>query len=239
IRNALQVLRGGRLSLLDCVLHILDSSKQDFAAYRRLFLANPSGKLIKMLDLLFETEQGRTHLLRWMEPHAVDLVSQKVSDEMDVVKKTLGGTVGTITPDSLRTWDINTFIGSLVDTKAPVTGHILRTAAETDRAKQKNKIKSCSTACNVIITQLAKERSQLTIYFAAPFTLFLWTNGASRQTIEALHKCGLCISFSSLTKLVNNLAAQVLDQAARFARGPHVMCYDNINISTSIFVEQR
>ncbi|KAF8452793.1 hypothetical protein L210DRAFT_3608609 [Boletus edulis BED1] len=182
-----------------------------------------------------------------MEPHAVDLVSQKVSDEMDVIKKTLGGTVGTITPDSLRTWDINTFIGSLVDTKAPITGHILRTAAETDHAKQKNKIKSLYTkqyidllkACNVIITQLAKEHSQLTIYFAAPFTFFLWTNGASRQTIEALHKCGLCISFSSLTKLINNLAAQVLDQAARFAHGPHVMCYDNINISTSIFVEQR
>src|SRR6266702_4666209 len=43
-------------------------------------------------------------------------------------------------------------------------------------------------------------------------------NSASRQIIEALAKCGLCVSFSSLT---------------------HILCYDNINISTSIFVEQH
>lgn len=87
--------------------------------------------------------------------------------------------------------------------------------------------------------QLAKERSQLSVYFAAPFTLFLWMNGALHQTIEALHKCGLCMSFSSLTKLINNLAAQTLEQAAHIAHGPHIMCYDNINISTSIFIKQQ
>ena len=64
-------------------------------------------------------------------------------------------------------------------------------------------------------------------------------NGASYQTIEALYKCGLCMSFSLLTKLINNLATQTLKQASRIACGPHIMCYDNINISTSIFVKQR
>ncbi|KAF8122107.1 hypothetical protein EV363DRAFT_1231468, partial [Boletus edulis] len=109
-----------------------------------------------------------------MEPHAIDLVCTKVSDEMDDVKRSLGGTLGSITPESLRGWDVNTFIGSVVNEKAPVTGRILQTAARTDRAK-KNKIKTSSTACNVIIAQLAKERSQLSVYFAAPFSLFLWT----------------------------------------------------------------
>ncbi|KAF8130337.1 hypothetical protein EV363DRAFT_1584323 [Boletus edulis] len=238
IRKVLQFLRQGRISLLDCILDILDPSKLGFVACRKLFLSNPSGKLTRMLDLIFGNDHGRVHLLRWMEPHAIDLVCTKVSNEMDDVKRSLGGTLGSITPESLRGWDVNTFIGSVVNEKAPVTGRILQTAARTDRAK-KNKIKTSSTACNVIIAQLAKERSQLSIYFAAPFSLFLWTNGASRQTIEALHKCGLCMSFPSLTKLISNLAAQSLEQATRIARGPHVMCYDNINISTSIFVEQR
>jgi hypothetical protein len=44
-------------------------------------------------------------------------------------------------------------------------------------------------ACNVIITQLASQRSHHSTFLTAPFTLFLWTNGASRQTIEALYKC--------------------------------------------------
>ncbi|KAG9310625.1 hypothetical protein JVU11DRAFT_9193 [Chiua virens] len=205
---ALQILRRGRISLLDRILDILDPSKSDFVVYRTLFFTNPSGKFTGMLDLIFENDHGRVNLLHWMEPHATKLVSEKIADEMDDVKSILGGT-------SMR-------------------------KPRSDSAKQKNKFKSCNTACNVIIAQLAKERSQLSIYFAAPFTLFLWTNGAgSRQTIEALHKCGLCISFPSLTKLLNNLTTQTLEEAARIARGPHVMCYDNINISTSIFVEQR
>ena len=84
-----------------------------------------------------------------------------------------------------------------------------------------------------------KERSHHALYFATPFTLFLWTNGASRQTIEALHKCGLSISFPSLTNLLHQLAAKSLERASQVARHPHILCWDNINIKTSIFVEQR
>jgi len=94
-------------------------------------------------------------------------------------------------------------------------------------------------ACQVIITQLAKLRSNYSHYLAAPFSLFLWTNGASRQTIEALAQCGLCVSFTSLSTLLNQLASQCVDKAIQIARRPHILCYDNINISTSIFVEQH
>ncbi|KAH0828669.1 hypothetical protein J3R83DRAFT_3035 [Lanmaoa asiatica] len=110
---------------------------------------------------------------------------------------------------------------------------------ETKCGKEKNSIKLCITACNIIVAQLAKERSQHALYFAMLFTLFLWTNGASHQTIEALHKCGLCISFSALSILLNQLASGSLSRAAHIARGPHVLCWDNINIKMSIFVEQR
>ncbi|KAF9234843.1 hypothetical protein BU15DRAFT_78605 [Melanogaster broomeanus] len=239
IKNALQILRLGRISLLDLILSVLDPSEPDFAVYRTRFFTDRSGKFTKLLDHILKNDHGRVHLLRWMEPHALRLVCQTIASEMDEVKSALAGTIKSITPESLLTWDVNTFIRSVIDECAPTTGQILKTAARTDRAMGINKIKSGETACNVIITQLAKERSQNSLYFAAPFTLFLFTNGVSRQTIEALHKCGLCISFTSLTALLKNLATQSLDQAARIVRGPHIMCYDNINISTSIFVEQR
>ena len=77
------------------------------------------------------------------------------------------------------------------------------------------------------------------MYFATPFTLFLWTNGSSRQTIEALHRCGLCVSFSSLTNLLHQLAVRSLERVSQAARSIHALCWDNINIKTSIFVEQR
>lgn len=67
--------------------------------------------------------------------HAINLLSTKISDETNDVKRSLGGTLSSITP----------FIGSMVNEKAPITDRTLQTAAQTDRAKQKNKIKSCST----------------------------------------------------------------------------------------------
>ncbi|KIJ05902.1 hypothetical protein PAXINDRAFT_20870 [Paxillus involutus ATCC 200175] len=239
IQQALHVIRSGRISFLDFILAILDPSEPDFLTYRTRFLADSSGKFAKMLDRIHENERGRVHLLRWIEPRAVELVCEKIMSEMDDVKSALAGTIKTITPESLLSWDVNTFIGSVVDQSAPTTGQVLKTAARTERARENNTIKTGETACNVIIAQLAKERSDRTLYFAAPFTLFLFTNGVSRQTIEALHKCGLCISFTSLTTLLRSLATQSLERATHIARGPHVMCYDNINISTSIFVEQR
>ena len=91
----------------------------------------------------------------------------------------------------------------------------------------------------MIVTQLATQRSQHSLFFAVPFSIFLWTNGVSRQTIEALYKCGLSISFTSLSTLLNRLSIQCLERAFTVGRGPHMLCYDNINISMSIHVEQR
>ncbi|KAN0073710.1 hypothetical protein V8E55_011964 [Tylopilus felleus] len=174
-----------------------------------------------------------------MEPHAIALVLDKVAKEMDEIKGALEGKICTITPESLLTWDINSVIGPLVQKSAPTLGHLLQVAAQTTRARENNKIKSCVTACNMIVTQLAKERSQQSLYFAASFSLFLWTNGASCQTIKALHKCGLCISFSALSNLLDRLALQSLERARHTAHGLHVLCWDNINIKMSTFVEQR
>ncbi|KIK95114.1 hypothetical protein PAXRUDRAFT_779891, partial [Paxillus rubicundulus Ve08.2h10] len=93
-------------------------------------------------------------------------------------------------------------------------------------------------ACHAVVTQLAKQRSNQSNYFTAPFTLSLWMSGASHQMIKALHRCSLCISFPLLLNLINNLAKHCLERASQIAQGPHLMCYDNINISTSIFIKQ-
>ncbi|KAF9226082.1 hypothetical protein BS17DRAFT_807006 [Gyrodon lividus] len=84
------------------------------------------------------------------------------------------------------------------------------------------------------------QRSHHSLYLAASFTITitLWTNGASQQKIEMLANCGLCISFSSLTTLLKTLASRSLDRAIQVAQGPHIFCYNNINISTSTFVKR-
>ncbi|KAF8545560.1 hypothetical protein OG21DRAFT_1492243, partial [Imleria badia] len=48
------------------------------------------------------------------------------------------------------------------------------------------------------------------------------------QMIEAPARCGLCI-----------LASRCVERAIHIARRPHILCYKNIDVSTSVFVQQR
>ena len=58
--------------------------------------------------------------------------------------------------------------------------------------------------CDIIMKQLSYQRSNRALGFAAQFGLFLWSSGCSRRTIDALHRCGLSVSYPSV---LNNIAA--------------------------------
>ncbi|KAJ7843860.1 hypothetical protein B0H13DRAFT_1909201 [Mycena leptocephala] len=61
-----------------------------------------------------------------------------------------------------------------------------------------------------------------------------------RQTIDALFRCGLSVGYDSVLNLVQSLGDGCTAKAAEFAATePRGLGYDNMNISTSIFVEQR
>jgi len=87
--------------------------------------------------------------------------------------------------------------------------------------------------------QLSYQRSQKSLGFPGLFGLFLWTTGCSKQTIEALHRCGLSISYKSVLRTIKFLANHCMQLAVQVGSDIHAFCYDNVNISTSIFVEQR
>ncbi|EPQ53879.1 hypothetical protein GLOTRDRAFT_44200, partial [Gloeophyllum trabeum ATCC 11539] len=92
---------------------------------------------------------------------------------------------------------------------------------------------------SVIIAQMAHHRSQRSLHFQAIHGFLLWANGASRQTIDILQKLSLSVSFDSTLDMVQNIADACIQRARLVARGPHAFCYDNVQISTSIHVEQR
>jgi hypothetical protein len=90
-----------------------------------------------------------------------------------------------------------------------------------------------------IIAQLSKLRSNRNLKFMSIMSLFWAINGCSTQSIEVLQKCGLALSTKSYSLLQEHLARIKIAEASVIAHGPHKNGYDNINISTSIFVEQR
>jgi len=150
ITKVLKILQKSRLSILDFLLHVLQSDKPEFATHRDRFIANPSGKLTKLLDHILDDKRGRVVLSSWFEKHAMEVVSDKVAKEMDEIKTALAWTINNTTLETLLTWDIDGFIGPLVNTKAPTLGSILQVAAQTKRAKESNRIKSCATVCMFI-----------------------------------------------------------------------------------------
>ena len=68
--------------------------------------------------------------------------------------------------------------------------------------------------------------------------LMAWSCGTSRQMIDVLHSACLSMSYSSIASIITALADCSFEQARIAASRPHALAYDNINISSSIFVEQ-
>lgn len=96
----------------------------------------------------------------------------------------------------------------------------------------------CQTR-NIISASVHYLRSLASCKVQIGLGLLAWTTGASRRMIDVLHQSGLSMSFVSITHIIDALAEHSLEEAREAVRiGPHALAYDNINLSTSIFVEQ-
>ncbi|KAH8986497.1 hypothetical protein EDB92DRAFT_1818309 [Lactarius akahatsu] len=65
-----------------------------------------------------------------------------------------------------------------------------------------------------------------------------WACGTSRQMIDILHQTGLTVSYKSISNLVLKLADRSIERAKAASLLPHALAYDNVNISSSIYVKQ-
>ncbi|KAJ7901498.1 hypothetical protein B0H13DRAFT_1882922 [Mycena leptocephala] len=73
---------------------------------------------------------------------------------------------------------------------------------------------------------------------AEAFGLFLWATGSAWQTIDTAFRCGLSVGYDSVLRHIGLTADGSMDNTIEMAEKPHRFNYDNMNISTSIFVEQ-
>jgi hypothetical protein len=238
-QTVLKAIADARRSPLDLIIDILDGSQDEYEHYRSQWLSPSCNKLSGLLDGIFSHPKGQDLVRHWMRPYALDFICSTVASEMDlVVKELFLPNVEHVSTDFISNWTLEKVIEPATQL-CPSLLRILEVAAQTPEAKQKNKIKSPKTACNVIVSQLAYQRSNRSIKFQSVFGLFLWSTGSSRKTIDVLFRCGLTISYDSIAKLLSRLSQHCISLAKQIACTPHMFCYDNINISTSIFVEQR
>ncbi|KAI9567582.1 hypothetical protein HD554DRAFT_976976 [Boletus coccyginus] len=119
IQRALEILRVGRISVLGFMIKIFNPHEPAYAAHRdRLYTlprAQTTGKLARFLDLLYDDKHDRGANHAMMEPHAVKLVTEKVYQEMDTAKVALRQPIDLITPESLRSWSLDSLMDSVVE----------------------------------------------------------------------------------------------------------------------------
>ncbi|KAJ7937723.1 hypothetical protein B0H13DRAFT_1698652 [Mycena leptocephala] len=171
-----------------------------------------------------------------MRPHLEEIACKTVADEMETRRcnSILPG-IAVVTPDFIENWSLDEDINY-----TPFLTSILTAASQTERAKKQNKLKKPDKMVQVVTRQLLYQYSNRCLAFQAEFGLFLWSTGCARQTIDALFRCGLSVGYDSVLNLVQSLGDGCTAEAAEFAATePHGLGYDNMNISTSIFVEQR
>ncbi|KAJ7819607.1 hypothetical protein B0H14DRAFT_2520018 [Mycena olivaceomarginata] len=159
-----------------------------------------------------------------MRPHMEDFACEIVAEEMETRRHNsmLPG-IAVFTPDFIEKWTLHED-----KDHSPFLTSILTTASQTERAKKYNKLKNPDKSSNRCMS------------FQAQFGLFLWSTGSARQTIDAAFRCRLSVSYDSVLNLGQSLGLGCTMENTLFvATEPHGLGYDNLNISTSIFVEQR
>jgi hypothetical protein len=137
----LNMLRTARISATDVLLATL--SKPTYAAP---FYSDP-GPMTKLLSTMYKHERGQHVLNSWLEPHALDLVCNRISAQADQMVKEFSThkSVGELTPEFLRSWSLKETIAKPADLHAPDLLRILRCAMNNPKALAKNKKKSNET----------------------------------------------------------------------------------------------
>ncbi|KAF8906798.1 hypothetical protein CPB84DRAFT_1744923 [Gymnopilus junonius] len=146
-----------------------------------------------------------------------------------------------VTADFIDNWDLEKIMEPIVQ-NMPTFSMVFEAAAESKISKQKVKAaKSKNRKKGMYILHagihflcsLKSSKVQVGLGLAA------WASGASKEVMMVLHHSCLSMSYSSINSIVTSLADSAIEKAQKAASGPHALAYDNINILTSIFVEQK
>ncbi|KAF6749453.1 hypothetical protein DFP72DRAFT_1014355 [Ephemerocybe angulata] len=214
---------------------------KELSSYNNTLFSPPNrDSLIRMLDALMEDDKGKVIFREWMRPHAIQLVSDIVSKEMESAKPLLRMKATEVTTDYIEHWDLQSTM-SAVTLKTPTWRRILDAATEKGAVKvQTKKSRNRDTVCATVyrVYLLMYLRSAACMKVQLGIGLMAWATGASKQLADVLHHSCLSIPYTTLNTVIASLAESSVNKAKLASKRPYALAYDNINLSSSIYVEQ-
>ena len=240
-QGSLRELQELKLTAVDLLVAIINGSGE-FKGFRNaLFLPKNHASLVGLLETLVQDEKGHTILSDWTFPHALGLVCNWIHTEMEAAKPFLQMNTGDVSPKFIEHWDIHKVMGPISKDITPTLTTILNAAGEskTSHSKPKSaKSKNQYTVSLILTAQIHFLCSRKSAKVAIGLGLQAWACGTSRQMINVLHRTCLVVSYPSIASMVQALADRSIERAKAAVLQPHALAYDNINISSLIFVEQ-
>ncbi|KAF6744015.1 hypothetical protein DFP72DRAFT_1079199 [Ephemerocybe angulata] len=235
----LDELSAAKVTILDVLDYVIEGDG-DFSGFRNALIAkNRTHRLTETLSRLYANDKLTATVNGWMFPHALDLVCEAVHSEMDAAKPAVKMYANEVTPEFIEGWDITDTMAAI---ETPVWSRILDAATETKVSK--NKVRTKKPRRNremgraIVTAQVFYLRSQVSQRIQLGIGLMAWSTGASKQLIDVLHQSAISIPYSTIREVIKELSNGAIRKASLASKGPHSLAYDNINISTSIFVEQ-
>ncbi|KAH9009550.1 hypothetical protein EDB83DRAFT_2205046, partial [Lactarius deliciosus] len=227
-----------KFTVVDLLMAIVDGNG-DFEGFRNaLFSPKNCASLVGLLEQLIQDDKGKAIVEKWMSPHELRLVCEKVHVEMEAAKPHLRMNTTDVSPEFIERWDIHQIMEPLA---TPTLRSILEAAGESkvSVAKPKSaKSKNQFTALLIIMAQIHYLRSWNSARVQIDLGLQAWACGTSIQMINILHRTGLMVSYKSILNLVLKLADRSIERVKAASLLPQALAYDNVNISSSIYVKQ-
>ncbi|KLO04322.1 hypothetical protein SCHPADRAFT_897121 [Schizopora paradoxa] len=157
---------------------------------------------------------------------------------MDLAKSEFTIALNELTPEILLDFDVENSMTAFLKEKSPLLWKLLVSSSHTSRSLAENTVKTPDLRCSIIASQICNSRSKYSIYFQLNFAFVLYSCGISRRSIDLLSKCGLCVSYTSLSDSLKAVSNAMMKRASDDALGVHAISWDNYQSKKSIHAEQ-
>ncbi|KAJ3882799.1 hypothetical protein F5051DRAFT_489839, partial [Lentinula edodes] len=245
VKLVLHSLRDAHLSPTEFVSNLYSSKYQEFDFYKQKLFEDGNHKhLHQLLDSLWADPRGQNILKSWMHTPAIEYSAACVSREFEAVKPHLQMYSQSVSANYMQSWSLERIVEPLLTTHLPVWSHILRSASETKESQDSGGLKSHQRNMVGLLTfaflYFAHTRSQACAKIQLGLGMYAWATGASKSLLEVMHRASLTPSYSTIGKTWEHVGNTSIQTAILVAKEyPTADAWDNVNLSTSEFVEQR
>ncbi|KAH6895069.1 hypothetical protein BKA70DRAFT_1407238 [Coprinopsis sp. MPI-PUGE-AT-0042] len=235
IDEALRSLGDVSVSLAELFLTVLDPKNLHFECHHNRMLESRNHlRLESILNLLKDNDQTKDMFMKWMTPISKELVLSTIEKELDSAKPFLKLYSTEVTPEFTEDWDLSDLMAPVEKLTPTWTEILARAVYPTGQHPDESDDDRPDNHRDIVLYK----RSRACAHVAMGIGLLASAMGAPRQLIGIMHRAGLSVCYQSLGAATDILATNSVESAGEVAKGPHSCEYDNVNFSSSQFVEQ-